>query len=112
MKGTKEVGFVQKVLGKIAYIDGLPDVTMGELLVGERGERGYVGNLYVDRAEVFLVDGQTVELETFACIFDWFGKSYKTQIVANDGQYPLLGTMLLDGHHLDIDYEAKTVALT
>jgi len=25
---------------------------------------------------------------------------------------PLLGTMLLDGHRLDIDYAAKTVELT
>jgi hypothetical protein len=49
---------------------------------------------------------------TFACFFDWFGSPYKTQVVANDGKYPLLGTMLLDGHRLDIDYQAKTVELT
>jgi hypothetical protein len=29
-----------------------------------------------------------------------------------DGAYPLLGTMLLDGHRLDINYAAKTVELT
>jgi hypothetical protein len=63
-------------------------------------------------AEATLADGHSVELETFACFFDWFGDSYETQIVANDGEYPLLGTMLLDGHRLDIDYEAKTVELT
>jgi hypothetical protein len=34
------------------------------------------------------------------------------QIVASDGEYPLLGTMLLAGHRLDIDYESKTVELT
>lgn len=60
-------------------------------------------------AEAILADGRCVELETFACFFDWFGKSYETQIVANSGQYPLLGTMLLDGHRLEIDYDAKTV---
>jgi len=63
-------------------------------------------------AEAVLADGHTVELETFACFFDWFGNSYETQIVANDGAYPLLGTMLLDGHRLDIDYQARTVELT
>ena len=62
-------------------------------------------------AEAVLADGNTVELDTFACHFDWFGKTYKTQVVANDGEYPLLGTMLLDGHHLDIDYKTITVRL-
>jgi len=62
-------------------------------------------------AEAILADGHSVELETFACFFDWFGQSYETQIVANDGAYPLLGTMLLDGHRLIIDYESKTVEL-
>jgi hypothetical protein len=51
-------------------------------------------------------------LETFACFLDWFGKTYETQIAASDGDYPLLGTMLLDGHRLVIDYAAKTVELT
>ncbi len=59
-----------------------------------------------------MADGHIVELETFACFFDWFGKAYKTQVVASDGEYPLLGTMLLDGHCLSIDYNAKTVTLT
>jgi predicted aspartyl protease len=62
-------------------------------------------------AEAILADGNTVEPPTFACFLDWFGGTYKTQVVANDGKYPLLGTMLLDGRHLDIDYEAKTVNL-
>ena len=63
-------------------------------------------------AEAILADGLSVELETFACFFDWFGNTYETQIIANDGKYPLLGTMLLEGHRLDIDYAAKTVELT
>ena len=53
-----------------------------------------------------------MELETYACTFDWFGATFETQIVANDGQYPLLGTMLLSGRKLEIDYQAKTVAVT
>ena len=63
-------------------------------------------------AEAILADGRSVELETFACFLDWFGNSYETQIIANDGEYPLLGTMLLDGHRLEIDFQAKTVELT
>ena len=34
------------------------------------------------------------------------------EIAAGDGEYPLLGTMLLDGHRLDINYAARTVELT
>lgn len=62
-------------------------------------------------AEAILADGRSVELETFGCFLDWFGNTYETQIAASDGEYALLGTMLLDGHRLDIDYGAKTVEL-
>jgi clan AA aspartic protease len=63
-------------------------------------------------AEAILADGRSVELEMFACFLDWFGHTCETQIAASDGEYPLLGTMLLDGHRLDINYAAKTVELT
>jgi len=62
-------------------------------------------------AEAILADGKTVELETFACFVDWFGATYETQIIANDGEYPLLGTTLLAGRKLEIDYEATTVTV-
>jgi clan AA aspartic protease len=63
-------------------------------------------------AEAILADGRSVELDSFACFLDWFGKTYETQIATSDGEYPLLGTMLLDGHRLNIDYAAKTIELT
>lgn len=63
-------------------------------------------------AEAVLADGRCVELETFACFLDWFGNAYETQVAASDGEYALLGTLLLDGHHLDINYAAKAVKLT
>ena len=50
-------------------------------------------------------------METFSCFVEWFGNSYETQIIANEGKYPLLGTMLLDGHRLIVDYEVRTVEL-
>ena len=63
-------------------------------------------------AEAILADSHSVELETCACFFDWFGHSYETHIAANEGEYPLRGTMLWDGHRLDIDFRARTVELT
>lgn len=81
-------------------------------LVIPRKQIAELGFVKESSAEAILADGHAVELETFACFFDWFSNSYETQIVASDGEYPLLGTMLLAGHRLDIDYEAKTVELT
>jgi clan AA aspartic protease len=63
-------------------------------------------------AEAMLADGRIVELETYACCFDWFGATYETQIVATDGAYSLLGTMLLSGRRLEIDYDAGTVVVS
>ena len=37
---------------------------------------------------------------------------FRCKAAASDGEYPLLGTLLLDGHHLDLNYGAKTVELT
>jgi clan AA aspartic protease len=58
-----------------------------------------------------LADGQQVELPTYTCYLEWFGKEYRTQIIANDGAHPLIGTMLLDGHDLCVSYRRKTVEL-
>ncbi len=83
----------------------------GGLAIPHREVTG-LGLVKESSAEAILADGRCVELETFACFFDWFGNCYETQVAASDGEYPLLGTMLLDGHRLEIDYAAKTVELT
>lgn len=81
-------------------------------LVLPRKQIAELGLVKESSAEAVLADGHIVEMETYVCFVDWFGNSYETQIVANDGAYPLLGTMLLAGHCLEIDYQAKTVELT
>lgn len=58
-----------------------------------------------------LADGRTVDLETYTCYLDWFGETSRTQVVANDGPFPLLGTTLLADRKLMIDYKAKTITL-
>jgi len=88
------------------------DTAFNGALVLPRKQIAKLGLVKESSAEAILADGHSVELETFACFFEWFGNSYETQIVANDGEYPLLGTMLLDGHRLNIDYQTKTVELT
>jgi len=61
--------------------------------------------------QAVLADGQAVDLETFTCYLEWFGNVYRTQAVASDAEFPLLGTMLLVNRQLAIDYKSKTVAL-
>ena len=63
-------------------------------------------------ADAVLADGSLVVLESFVCDLDWFGGTYRTQVVATDATYPLLGTQLLAGLRLVIDYAAGTVDLT
>lgn len=76
-----------------------------------RGLVAGLGLVQESSVEAVLADGRTVPLETFGCYFDWFGGTYQTQVVASDGAYPLLGTLLLSGRRLVIDYTAKTVEL-
>ncbi len=62
-------------------------------------------------AEAILADGKKVELATFGCGIEWFGKSYVTQVTTNASQYGLLGTMLLEGRKLVVDYESKSMSI-
>jgi clan AA aspartic protease len=61
--------------------------------------------------QAILADGHAVDLETFTCHMEWFGRACRTQVVANDGEFPLLGTLLLADRKLTIDYKSKRVSL-
>lgn len=87
------------------------DTAFNGTLTIPRGQAAALGLPKQSTAEAVLADGRCVELETFGCHFDWFRGTYETQVIAIDGEHALLGTMLLDGHRLSIDYAAKTVEL-
>ena len=61
--------------------------------------------------EAILADGSKVSLKTVVCYVDWFGVARPLQVVANDGQFPLLGTGLLDERVLHVDYAKNEVSL-
>ncbi|WP_442510781.1 hypothetical protein SH528x_002424 [Novipirellula sp. SH528] len=61
--------------------------------------------------DAILADGTTVTLETFVAYLDWFGDLIPVQVVANEGQFPLLGTALLEKCRLTVDYVSKSVEL-
>jgi clan AA aspartic protease len=62
--------------------------------------------------EAILADGTRVTLETFVCYMEWFGRWQAMQVIANDGRFPLLGTGLLAGRQLFIDYQSKVLSLS
>ena len=45
-----------------------------------------------------LADGNEVTLESYAGILDWFGDQRAVEVIANNGQLPLLGIGLLIGN--------------
>jgi clan AA aspartic protease len=54
--------------------------------------------------DAILADGSQIELSTYSCLIDWFGQTKSLEIIANDGECPLLGVGLLLGLQLRIDY--------
>lgn len=53
-----------------------------------------------------------VTLESFACYVDWGTKVVVAQVIANDGNTPLLGTELLSDCVLVVDYKAREIKIT
>lgn len=51
-----------------------------------------------------LADGSQVELSTYHCQLNWFGRVRDLEVIANSGQTPLLGVGLLLAKELRIDY--------
>lgn len=58
-----------------------------------------------------LANGSDIQLETYTCLLEWFDEWKRIEVVANQGQYPLLGVGLLLDHDLHIDYRAKSIVI-
>lgn len=80
-------------------------------LVIPRNQIVELGLSKASSTQAVLADGSLVELETYACYLEWFGNEYRTQVIANDGQFPLLGTMLLATRRLLVDYAQRSLTL-
>ncbi len=61
--------------------------------------------------DAILADGSKVTLEAYVCFVEWFGEPRALQVIANDGRFPLLGTGLMDGHILHVDFRERTVTI-
>lgn len=58
-----------------------------------------------------LADGSDIQLDTYTCHLEWFDEWKRIEVVANQGQYPLLGVGLLLDHDLHIDYRSKSIVI-
>jgi clan AA aspartic protease len=59
-----------------------------------------------------LATGSDVQVDTYTCLVDWFSEWKRIEVVANEGQFPLLGVGLLLDHDLHIGYRVKSVTVT
>jgi clan AA aspartic protease len=62
--------------------------------------------------DAILADGSQIALCTYTCAIEWFGKTKTLEIIANDGECPLLGVGLLLGLELRVDYRNLRLQLT
>ena len=87
-------------------------------------DTGFNGDLVLPQAQIddlglshsgtvkaVLADGSQVTLKTYTCLIDWFGEQRTLEVVANEGEFPLLGIGLLFGHDLHISYRSGDVTI-
>lgn len=58
-----------------------------------------------------LADGSEVYLMRYTCLIDWFDESRELEVIANLGEYPLLGVGLLVGLDLSISYRSGEIVI-
>jgi clan AA aspartic protease len=87
-------------------------------------DTGFNGDLVLPRREIedlalpesgtvkaTLADGSEVTLKRHLCLIDWFGEQRDLEVVANEGEYPLLGVGLLLGRDLRISYRSGEITI-
>lgn len=61
--------------------------------------------------KAILADGSEIAVQRFACRIDWFGEIRELEVIANEGEYPLLGVGLLLGLDLHISYRSGDITV-
>ena len=92
-------------------LDAIVDTAFtGALLVGEEVFNREAA-VAAGTAEAELAAEQEYEFDAYDVHFFWFGLQIEARVLVGPGKECLLGTALLTPHHLDIDYEARTVRI-
>jgi len=87
-------------------------------------DTGFNGDLVLPQQEIddlalpksgivngILADGSEVMLNRYVCQVDWFGEQFELEVIANEGEYPLLGVGLLVDRDLHISYRSGKVSI-
>ena len=98
-----------------------PDV-VGETDLDAWIDTGFTGELTLPETQVAqlglplgpavraaLADGSEVDLDTHTCLVEWFGEWKRIEVVANQGQFPLLGVGMLVQRELIINYRINSL---
>ena len=97
-------------LPSVRFRCGLIPVSNGDLVLPQR----QIDDLALPQSgtvKAILADGSEVALRTYGCLIDWFGKQRHLEVIANEGEYPLLGVGLLLGHDLRISYRSGKITI-
>ena len=62
--------------------------------------------------DAILADGSKVQVETYMCFIEWFGRWRQIEVVTSDGDFPLIGVSLLLGLELVVDYRNLRLSLS
>jgi clan AA aspartic protease len=58
-----------------------------------------------------LADGLEYLMNAYSCQIAWFGEIRRLEVVANNGEYPLLRVGLLRGHDLHVSYRSGKISI-
>ncbi len=67
---------------------------------------------FMGAAEAILADGSKVNLNVYVCYIQWFNDLIELEVVANEGDCPLLGIGLLQERDLQINFRSKVITVT
>lgn len=117
-------GFVDDVGRALLNIDVRPDSARQAEVISAWVDTGFTGELVLPQKTVdalalvrsgsvdaILADGSQIELNTYTCFVNWFGEERRLEVVANVGDYPLLGVGLLFGLELRVNYQTLELTL-
>lgn len=63
LEKTGEIGYITSLLGSVAYVSGLPNLKLEEMVITESGKRGIVHGLKKKSAEVLMIDVKGLRVE-------------------------------------------------
>ena len=91
LRALVDVSISATAEGEMETIRILVDTAFNGDVVMPRIEIERLGLREATSTRAILADGNEVDLPTYTCYLEWFGSVYRTQVVANDGEHPLLG---------------------